>query len=382
MTKDVLTVHSYLYKIITWANAGYDKNKVEALAKESTALLDRAAKEAGSALQRPFLSPEEKKGYQGVADRLKEYLEAAVAAIDLSGTDLNMATMYMQTVDEKFSGLHKSLNDLMTLENRLSREKYAFSLNSFSSTLTIFLALLGSAVGLSLLLSFWIVRLVTRPVRQAGAVIRRIAAGDLTQAVSFSSADEIGDLARSVDTMRLEMAEVVGESKEAAQSLSAAAAEQAASLEETSSSLEEMTSMIGKNSESTAQADRLMAASREITREAAKTMGDLTRSMQEIANASEQSQKIVRTIDEIAFQTNLLALNAAVEAARAGAAGAGFAVVADEVRSLALRAAAAAKNTSELMGDIVREIGAGENWSPPRTRPSSKSVTDRSKWAG
>jgi methyl-accepting chemotaxis protein len=81
--------------------------------------------------------------------------------------------------------------------------------------------------------------------------------------------------------------------------------------------------------------------------------------MTEISSASEETQKIVKTIDEIAFQTNLLALNAAVEAARAGEAGAGFAVVADEVRSLAMRAADSARDTSNLIDSTVEKIKDG-----------------------
>lgn len=150
-----------------------------------------------------------------------------------------------------------------------------------------------------------------------------------------------------------------GQVSTSSQQLADGASEQAAAIEETSSSLEEMASMTRQNAENADQANHLMRETTETVSQAGLTMDRLTTSMNEISRASEETSKIIKTIDEIAFQTNLLALNAAVEAARAGEAGAGFAVVADEVRNLALRAADAARNTAGLIEGTVKRVKEG-----------------------
>jgi len=201
-------------------------------------------------------------------------------------------------------------------------------------------------------------------IRNVVLLIGAIFLGLTIAAVTFFARSITVPITRSVSQLTEaadQVASASGQVSSASQSLAEGASEQAASIEETSSSLEEMSSMTKQNADNASMADKLMKESKLMVEKANGSMTELTQSMEDISKASDETSKIIKTIDEIAFQTNLLALNAAVEAARAGEAGAGFAVVANEVRNLAMRAAEAAKNTSGLIEGTVKKIKEGSD---------------------
>ncbi|HVO66249.1 MAG TPA: methyl-accepting chemotaxis protein [Syntrophales bacterium] len=239
-------------------------------------------------------------------------------------------TQSMGKVRESAKNIEKLLSEMVSVNMKLVEEK------SKTSALTVkwtkIVTSVGTGVGIvvAILLGIFFANYITRPINQ---IIKRLT--ESAQQISLAS----------------------GQVSTASQALAEGASRQAAAVEETSASLEEMSSMTKHNAENAQQASLLMSND---ARQSYRVITDKMTLMQEVikasVSASEETAKIIKTIDEIAFQTNLLALNAAVEAARAGEMGASFAVVADEVRNLAMRATEAAKNTEALIADSTAKI--------------------------
>ncbi|MDR2578913.1 MAG: methyl-accepting chemotaxis protein [Chitinispirillales bacterium] len=192
----------------------------------------------------------------------------------------------------------------------------------------------------------------------SGKIIPRSANDTMSHAIQKTleklnfTMEEIKSAAGQVTNASLEISS-------GAQSLAEVTNEQASSIEEVSSSLEQMSSMTKRNADNSNQGKLLVAGAAESLNHADEAMKRMAEAIKSIKASSDNTAKILKTIDDIAFQTNLLALNAAVEAARAGEAGKGFAVVAGEVRNLAMRSAEASKNTSAMIEESVRSAELG-----------------------
>lgn len=204
-------------------------------------------------------------------------------------------------------------------------------------------------------------------------VLDAIAHGDLTETISREYTGTFGRLKNNTNATAARLKEIIGQIRDASDNINSDAKEiasgnndlshrtevQSASLEEMAASMQQLTSTVTYNAENARRANNSVLNAAEIANKGGTVVNQVITTMEEINASARKIVDIISVIDGIAFQTNILALNAAVEAARAGDQGRGFAVVATEVRNLAQRAAAAAGEIKNLIGDSVDKVEEG-----------------------
>ena len=383
--------------------------------------------------------------FNGDAALLKEFetnIANAMAVqeeiLELAKTDMPAAEIKL--LDEYQPLVERAVNSLINISAVVESEAESDYLSTVSMQRQLIfeeLGIAGGALIITIILSIYLTRAITRPIRQLEKAAGQIVEGDFDIEVTYQSKDELGSLANAFKNMTSILEEVIadasrllqemsdgnfdvrtqaearyvgklqglllairklnrelsstmgqintsadqvasgsGQVSSGAQALAQGATEQAAAVEELAATIAGISQQVKDTAENARSARNQTSMAGDVVEECNRQMHDMMAAMEEITRTSDEIGKIIKTIEDISFQTNILALNAAVEAARAGEAGKGFAVVAEEVRSLANKSSVASNDTAALIEGSLEAVARGKDLAGATAESLSKVVEE------